>query len=35
MSVTDRNVIDQMVIDENKKLRLIIFDYLQWNCVIR
>lgn len=29
MSVTDRNVIDQMVIDENKKLRLIIFDYLQ------
>lgn len=35
MSVTDRGVIDQAVIDENKNLKLIIFDHLQWNCVVR
>lgn len=35
MSVTDRGVIDQAVIDENKNLRLMIFDHLQWNCVVR
>lgn len=35
MSVTDRNIVDQMIIDENKNLKLLIFDHLQWNCVIR